>query len=151
MIYGSGANIHILECAGQTTKVVQSLGPHKEDILSLSLSSDSTLLACGLSNTAYVHNLTTGVQTTLRGLPSKSSTVICMFHTHVRTRLLVGHCDQLFVYDTTRPSAPSKMIPMGNAGTCVSAIACSPFSKSLVAITLSNGFVGLVDLDKEKA
>jgi protein NEDD1 len=150
VFYGAGASIHVLECGGQTPKVTQSFGPHKHDVLSLSLSNDSTLLACGLSNAAYVHNLTTGSQTTLRGLSSKFSIAMCVFHPHVRTRLLVGHWDQLFVYDTTRPSAPLKVIPMGDAGTCISAIACSPFSKTLVAVAMSNGGVGLVDLDKEK-
>jgi protein NEDD1 len=30
------------------------------------------------------------------------------------------------------------------------AVACSPFSKTLVAVASSSGSVGLVDLDKEK-
>ncbi|KXN92980.1 Protein NEDD1 [Leucoagaricus sp. SymC.cos] len=150
LIYGSGNSIHILECRSQTPKVIQSLGPHKHDILSLSLSNDSTLLACGLSNAAYVHNLTTGSQTTLRGLSSTSAFAMCVFHPHVRTKLLVGLRDQLFVYDTTRPSAPLRVIVMNDAGTCISAIACSPFSKTLVAVAMSNGHVGLVDLDKDK-
>lgn len=150
LIYAAGDRIHIMECGGQTPKFAQSFGPHKHDVLSLSLSNDSTLLACGLSNAAYVHNLTTGSQTTLRGLPSQHSIALCVFHLHVRTRLLVGHGDQLYVYDTTRPSVPLKAISMNDAGTSISAIACSPFSKTLVAVAMSNGGVGLVDLDKEK-
>lgn len=150
VIYGAGCNIHVLECGGQKPKVVQSFGPYKHDTLSLSLSNDTTLLACGLPNAAYVQNLTTGSQTTLRGLPSKSSIPICTFHPHVRTRLLVGSGDQLFVYDTTRPSTPMKIIPMNDAGICIQAIACSPFSKTLVAVAMSDGGVGLIDLDKEK-
>jgi len=150
VIYGAGCSIHILGCGDQKPKVVQSFGPYEQDILSLSLSNDTTLLACGLSNAAYIHNLTTGSQTTLRGLPSNSSITICKFHPHVRTRLLIGSLDQLLVYDTTRPSIPMKIIPMNDAGTCIQAIACSPFSKTLVAVAMSDGGVGLIDLDKEK-
>lgn len=150
VIFGAGAEIHILECNGSTPKIVQSLGPFHHDILTLSLSNDSTLLACGLSNAVYVHNFTTGSQTILRGLPSTPATAMCVFHSHIRTRLLVGFRDQLFLYDTTRPSAPLKVIPMNEAGSCISALACSPFSKTLVAVAMTNGVVGLVDLDKEK-
>jgi len=57
VIYGAGCNIHVLECGGQKPKVAQSFGPYKHDILSLSLSNDTTLLACGLSNAAYVQTL----------------------------------------------------------------------------------------------
>lgn len=150
IIYGAQCNIYVLECGGQKPIVAQSFGPYKHDILSLSLSNDTTLLACGLSNAAYVQNLTTGSQTTLRGLPSKSSITICTFHPHVRTRLLVGSGDQLLMYDTTQPSTPIKIIPMNDAGICIQAIACSPFSKTLVAVAMSDGGVGLIDLDKEK-
>jgi protein NEDD1 len=150
VVFGAGAQVHILECDTSPPKIVQTLGPFYHDILTLSLSNDSTLLACGLSNAVHIHNFSTGSQTTLRGLPSSRTSTICVFHSHIRTRLLVGFHDQLFVYETTRPSAPLKVIPMNEAGGCISALACSPFSKTLVAVAMSSGLVGLVDLDKEK-
>ncbi|KAF9449596.1 YVTN repeat-like/Quino protein amine dehydrogenase [Macrolepiota fuliginosa MF-IS2] len=150
IVFSAGDKAHVLECSGPTAKVVRTFGSHKRDILSLSLSNDSTLLACGLPDGVYVHNLTTGSHTVLRGLPPGMFTIICVFHPYTRTRLLVGYEDQLFVYDTTRPSAPSKVIPLSENGNHVSAIACSPFSKTLVAVAMTDGVVGLVDLDKEK-
>lgn len=56
------------------------------------------------------------------------------------------------VYDTTRPSGPLKTIPMNDATTGdIVSVACSPFSKTLVAVASAGGSVGLVDLDKDKA
>ncbi|KAJ3576856.1 hypothetical protein NP233_g130 [Leucocoprinus birnbaumii] len=150
VIYGAGKHIHFLECGGQKPRLGVTLGPYQSDVLSLSLSNDSTLLGCGLANGVYVHNLTTGAQTTLRGLPSRASQITCVFHPHIRTRLMVGLQDQLFTYDTTRPATPMKIIPVNDAGASIQAVACSPFSKTLVAVAMSNGGVGLVDLDKEK-
>jgi protein NEDD1 len=55
------------------------------------------------------------------------------------------------VYDTTRPSSPGKKIPMSEAVQGeICAIACSPFSKSLVAVATLGGSVAMIDLDKEK-
>lgn len=150
VIFCAGENVHMLECSGSTAKVVRSFGSHKRDVLSLSLSNDSTLLACGLVDEVYVHNFTTGSHTILRGLPSKTSVTTCVFHPHIRTRLLVSSGDEVLIYDTTRPSAPLKIISMNEVGNCISAIACSPFSKTLIAVAMKDGFVGLVDLDKEK-
>ncbi|KAF7778473.1 hypothetical protein Agabi119p4_2818 [Agaricus bisporus var. burnettii] len=148
--FGAGAQVYILECDTSPPEVVQTLGPFHHDVLTLSLSNDSTLLACGLSNAVHIHNFSTGSQTTLRGLPSSHASSICVFHSHIRTRLLVGFYDQLFIYETTRPSAPLKIITMNEAGGSIAALACSPFSKTLVAVAMTSGVVALVDMDKEK-
>lgn len=150
VVFGAGAQVHILDCGTSSPRIVRTLGPFHRDVLTLSLSNDSTLLACGLSNAVHIHNFSTGSQTTLRGLPSSPASALCVFHSHIRTRLLVGLRDQLFIYETTRPSAPLKVISMSEAGGCVSALASSPFSKTLVAVAMSSGVVGLVDMDKEK-
>ncbi|EMD38240.1 hypothetical protein CERSUDRAFT_93771 [Gelatoporia subvermispora B] len=69
---------------------------------------------------------------------------------HTRTRLLVGCGAHVLVYDTSR-SLPTKSIALEKKriGEIV-AIACSPFSKSLVAVACSGGYVSLLDIEKEK-
>ena len=88
-----------------------------------------------------------------RGIPAGGSISTCAFHPHSRTRLLVGLGSQLLVYDTTRPSGPTKVVQIDkdqkNVGPIVG-ITCSPFSKTLVAVACSGGAIGLVDLEKEK-
>jgi protein NEDD1 len=75
----------------------------------------------------------------------------CTFSPHLRTRLIVGFGNTVYVYDITRPSNPMKTICFGDAtlGDIV-AVACSPFSKTLVATACSGGTIGLIDFDKEK-
>ncbi|KAJ7172558.1 WD40-repeat-containing domain protein [Mycena filopes] len=143
LVFATANSIHVLE----STKVVQLFDAHKSAVTSLALSGD--LLASTSTGAAHVLNLSLGTPTVLRGLSGQITT--CAFHTHVPGRLLLGAGKQLLVYDITRPSRPIKVIPMNDTTTSdIVAVACSPFSKSLVAVVSAGGSVGLVDLDKEK-
>ncbi|KAG5644241.1 hypothetical protein DXG03_008836 [Asterophora parasitica] len=149
LIYSAGDKIHLLEGGAKITQTFES---HKSSITSLSLSNDYTLLASTSSNAAHVHNLTRGSHTVLRGLALSGQTITTsVFHPHARTRLLLGTGKQLLVYDTTKPSGPLKTISLSEATSGdIVAVACSPFSKTLVAVATTGGSVGLLDLDKEK-
>ncbi|KAK0439556.1 WD40-repeat-containing domain protein [Armillaria borealis] len=124
--FSAGDKVHVLEC-GSTPKIGQTFKSHKSAITSLAISSDGTLLASTSAGGAHVYNLSHGSHTVLR----------------------IGK--QLIVFDTTRPSGLMKTIPMNasSSGDIV-AVACSPFSKTLVVVATSGGNVGLVDLEKEK-
>ncbi|KII88172.1 hypothetical protein PLICRDRAFT_698613 [Plicaturopsis crispa FD-325 SS-3] len=145
VIFALANKVHVLEGG----KVTRTLDSQKAAITSLSLSNDGSLLASTTVSAAHVYNLSLGSHTVLRGLPAPRITA-CAFHPHARTRLLIGAGKHVLVYDTTRPSSPAKTISLAE-GETVNAIACSPFSKTLVAVSTVSGTVGLMDLDKEKA
>lgn len=149
LIFGASNKIHVLENTG---KIAQTFASHKTTITSLSLSNDCSLLASTSSSAVHVHNLTLGSHTVLRGLPPSAGQITtCVFHPHSRTRLIVGVDKQVLIYDTTKPSSPLKAVPLSDASSGgVVAIACSPFSKTLVAVATSGGHVGLLDMDKDK-
>ncbi|KAG6873791.1 hypothetical protein C0995_011016 [Termitomyces sp. Mi166 len=151
LVFSAGNKIHMLQC-GSSAKVTQTIESHKSQITSLSLSNDHTLLATTTSNAVHVHNLTLGSHTVLRGLPPGGPNITTsVFHPHARTRLLVGLGKQILIYETTRPSGPMKTIPLNEASSGnIVTVACSPFSKTLVAVATSGGHVGLIDLEKEK-
>ncbi|KAJ3983588.1 hypothetical protein F5890DRAFT_170603 [Lentinula detonsa] len=152
VMIGAGEKVHILEC-GSTTKVSQTFTSHKKTVNSLSLSSDLTLLASTSSDAAYVHNLTLASHMPLRNLPvlDQQSIITCTIHPHTRTRLLLGIGKKLVVYDINRPSGPLRVIQLSDTSSGnIGAISCSPFSKTLIAVTTTGGTLGLVDLDKEK-
>ncbi|KAJ7632551.1 WD40-repeat-containing domain protein [Roridomyces roridus] len=144
LVFAAGDKVHVLESG----KLVSTFDSHKgREITSLALSGD--LLASTTATEVHVHSLSLGSHTALRGLGGETVTT-CAFHPHSRTKLLVGAGKQLLVYDTTRPSGPSKVIPMNDASTGhILSIAASPFSKTLIAVMLATS-VALVDLDKEK-
>jgi protein NEDD1 len=147
LLFAVGDKIQVLE-GGKVTRTFDS---HKSSVTSLSLSNDSTLLASTSTGAAHVYNLSLGSHTVLRGLTGQSIHA-CTFHPHARTRLLLACGKQLMVYDTTRPSGPSKTVVMSESVSGnITSVACSPFSKTLVAVATSGGFVGLIDLEKEKA
>lgn len=153
LILSMGSAVHIIEhssSASSQTKIVQTLPTHPEPdpVHALSLSHDSTLLIAASASAVVVHNLALSTQTTLRGLPGPVA--VCTFHVHSRVRLLLGISHKLVIYDITRPSSPSRIasISDGTAGDVV-AVACSPYSKTLLAVACSGGYVALVDLDKE--
>lgn len=154
VIFDTGDKIHLLEC-GSNPKASQIYEAQKasESVTSLSLSNDNTLLASTSANTVHVHNLTMGSHSVLRGLTLGGQDINnSAFHPHCRTRLLVAAGKQIMVCDTTRPSGPMKTITLTEAASgTISAIACSPFSKTLIAAATSGGSVGLIDLEKEKA
>jgi protein NEDD1 len=144
LAFATPDKIHVLE----STNVVQTFDSTAPT--SLALAND--LLAYTSADSAHVYNILLGSHTTLRGINLAGQRITtCAFHPHSRARLLLGVGKQLVVYDTTRSSGPVKTIPMNDASTGdIVAVACSPFSKTLVAVASSSGSVGLVDLDKEK-
>ncbi|KAJ7097990.1 WD40-repeat-containing domain protein [Mycena belliarum] len=146
-VFATGDKIRVVE----STKVVQTLDSHKGPITSLALSDD--LLASTSAGAAHVHNLALSSHIVLRGLNLAGQCITtCTFHPHYPTKLLLGVGKQLLVYDTSRPSGPTKTIAMNESATGdIVAVACSPFSKTLVAVASAGGNIGLVDLDKEKA
>jgi protein NEDD1 len=153
LILSMGNTVHMVEhssSASSPTKVVQTLPVHPDSspIHALSLSHDSTLLTVASPNAVVVHNLALGTQTALRKLPGRVA--VCTFHVHSRVRLLLGIGHKLVIYDITRPSGPSRVTSIGDgvAGDVV-AMACSPYSKTLIAVACSGGYIALVDLDKE--
>ena len=153
VIFSLDHHVNILQFHNSETHTMQTLVPHKAPVTSLSLSNDNSLLASASVGIVYVHNIASGSHTVLRGLgngaPGSTSVT---FHMHFRTRLLVSLARHIVVYDTTRPSSPLKTIPLSDssAGDIV-ALSCSPFSKTLVAVATSMGFVVMIDLEKEKS
>lgn len=151
LICAAGSSVHILDCASGAGKIAQTLTSHKTPVNSISLSNDGSLLASTSASSVHVHNLSMSSQSVLRGLPQGAPITTCAFHPHSRTRLLLGIGKQVVIYDTTRPSGPLKAVALSEASTGdIVAFACSPFSKTLVAVATSGGTVGLIDLDKEK-
>ena len=153
LILSIGNDVHIIEhssSASSQTKIVQTLPAHPDPdpIHTLSLSHDCTLLTVASASAVVVHNLALGAQTTLHGLPGRVA--VCTFHVHSRVRLLLGIGHELVIYDITRASGPSRVTSIGDgkAGDVV-AMACSSYSKTLIAVACSGGYVALVDLDKE--
>ena len=132
--------------------VVKTIGTHTSPVISLAISNDDAILASTSQTTVYTHNLETGSHTALRGLPQSSEEhLLCAFSPHFRTKLIVGSGQVLYVYDVVRPSSPAKTIPLGSgANGDVVSLACSPYSKTLVAVACEGGTVHLVDLEKEK-
>ena len=153
IILSMGSTVYIVEhssSASSPTKIVQTLPVHPDSdpVHSLSLSHDGTLLAVASAGAVIVHNLALSAQTTLRGLPGHVA--VCTFHVHSRVRLLLGISHNLVIYDITRASGPSRIASIGDGteGDIV-AVACSPYSRTLLAVACSGGYVALVDLDKE--
>ncbi|KAJ3830630.1 WD40-repeat-containing domain protein [Lentinula raphanica] len=152
VIIAAGEQVQMLEC-GSIVKISETSNSHTDIVNSLSLSSDSTLCASTSRNAVHVHDLVLSSHTPLQGLPvsDQYSIETCAFHSHSRTRLLLGIGKQFVIYDINQPSRPLKVIPLSdNTPGNITAISCSPFSKTLIAIATSGGTIGLVDLDKEK-
>ncbi|OCH92081.1 WD40 repeat-like protein [Obba rivulosa] len=150
LIFSVDHRVHVMET--YTGKVSQTFGSHKTPVKCISLSADASLLASASTSAVHIHNLSLTSHTSLRGLPSSANITACAFHLHTRTRVLVGSGTQLLVYDTTRQSSPAKIFALDkskNMGDIIT-IVCSPFSKSLVAVGRSGGYVSLVDIEKEK-
>ncbi|KAF7440225.1 hypothetical protein PC9H_000569 [Pleurotus ostreatus] len=149
LIVSDGRKVHVVDVKGKTTQTLES---HTSVISSISLSNDASLLASATSAVVHVYNLATGSNSVLRGLALAGQSIgACAFHSHSRTRLLLGIGRQFVVYDTTRPSSPVKTIPLDTSSSGdINAISSSPFSKSLVAVSTTGGYLGLIDLEKEK-
>lgn len=157
LIFATGNLVHILEhSASQTSssKIVHTLPPHPDPnpVTALSLSNDGTVLVAASATAVVTHNLSLNIHTTLRGLKTTEEECItsCVVHPHSRVRLFLGLGRDLIIYDMTRPTGPAKVIPLSEATEGhIAGISCSPYSKALLAVACSNGYVGLVDLDKE--
>jgi len=163
LIFAQGSSIHLLNIGILPAKITNTLIGHSTPITSLSLAHDGSLLASSsASGTICVHNLTHNSLTQLKGFSagpsSGSKAFVCSFHPHTRTRLLIGCGKTLAIYDVSRPSNPVKSISLSerdksgvvpNLGHIV-AISSSPFSKSLTAVAFNSGYLGLVDLEKDK-
>ncbi|KAG2064107.1 WD40 repeat-like protein [Suillus decipiens] len=134
IVLGSGKKVIVLEHTAGSAKMLKTFESHGTTITALAVSNDSALVASASSKGVHIHNCA------LRSVGTMT------FHSHVRTRLLLGLGHDLFVYDVDKPSASVKPISIGRK---VVGIACSPFSKTLVAVA-STDHVGLVDLDKDK-
>ena len=163
LIFAQGAAIHLFSIRSSTPQITSSLIGHSAPVTSLSVCNDASLLASSsASGTLCVHNLAHSSSTVLKGIPttpgSSSKTLICTFHPHMRTRLLVGCGKTLVLYDTFRPSGPLRSILLSqkdSSGTIptignIVAISCSPFSKTLTAVAFNSGFIALVDLEKDR-
>ncbi|EAU80615.2 hypothetical protein CC1G_10182 [Coprinopsis cinerea okayama7 len=150
---GEGNVVQVLDCSDGKARVTSTFSNHKSPIHSLSLNNDASILASASPTAVYIHNLSTGSHTALRGVnPNGQRVTTCSFHPHTRTRLLVGTKKSVIVYDTIRSSGPAKSISLPDAvlGDVVS-VSSSPFSKTLIAAATSEGFVVLLDLEKEKS
>jgi len=132
--------------------IAKTIDAHTSPVTSLAISNDGAVLASTSQTTVYIHNLESGSHTALRGLPQSSGELsLCTFSPHFRTKLVVGSGQVLYAYDVARPSSPVKTIPLGgSANGDVVSLACSPYSKTLVAVACEGGTVHLVDLEKEK-
>ena len=132
--------------------IASTIDVHSSPVTSLAISNDGTVLASASRTAAYVHKFESGSHTALRGLPhSSEEPPLCILSPHFRTKLIVGSGQVLYVYDINRPSSPTKTIPLGSsANGDIISLACSPYSKTLVAVACEGGTVHLVDFEKEK-
>ncbi|KAG1742422.1 WD40-repeat-containing domain protein [Suillus occidentalis] len=142
VVLGAGRKVIVLEYVAGSAKVLKTYETHGSAITALAVSNDSTLIASASFKGVHIYDAL--VPARQLSLPPPNSTIT--FHPHVRTRLLLSLGCDILVYDVDKPSAPVKPISIGRD---VVGIACSPFSKTLVAVA-STGDVGLVDLDKDK-
>ena len=148
------SKIAVLEsnpCSSDYT-IVKIIDIHTSPVISLAISKDGAILASTSQTAVYIHTLGIDSHTVLRGLPQSSEEPpLCAFSPHFRSKLIVGSGQVLYVYDVTRPSSPTKTIPLGSgANGDIVSLACSPYSKTLVAAACEGGTVHLIDLEKEK-
>ncbi|TFK21293.1 hypothetical protein FA15DRAFT_696423 [Coprinopsis marcescibilis] len=146
IICGEGSKVQLLQLESGPSQCFET---HTQ-VTGLSLNTTRSLLASSTSTSVYIHTLGLGASTStpLRGLAPHGPITACVFHPHSPTKLLVAAGKTLLVYETTRPSSPSKVIPIP-AGTDILAVACSPFSTSLLATVSSDGHLTILDIDKE--
>jgi len=148
VVLGIGRKVIVLEYVAGSAKVLKTYETHGSTITALAVSNDSTLIASASLKGVHIHDVFVPAKLISLPLPigAPKSASTMTFHPHVRTRLLLSLGCDILVYDVDKPSAPVKPISIGRD---VVGIACSPFSKTLVAVA-STGNVGLVDLDKDK-
>ena len=132
--------------------IVRTIDVHSSPVTSLAISNYGTVLASASQTAVYIHRLESGSHAALRGLPQSSEgPPLCALSPHFRTTLIVGSGQVLYVYDINRPSSPTKTVPLGSsANGDVVSLACSPYSKTLVAVACEGGTIHLIDFEKEK-
>nr|AFB76153.1 hypothetical protein [Suillus grevillei] len=148
VVLGVGRKVIVLEYATGSAKLFKTFETHGTAVTALAVSNDSTLIASASSKGVHIHDLLVPAKHISLPLPTSAARSVgtMSFHSHVRTRLLLGFGRDVLVYDASKPSAPVRPISIGQD---VVGIACSPFSKTLVAVASADS-VGLVDLDKDK-
>ncbi|KAG5219353.1 WD40-repeat-containing domain protein [Salix suchowensis] len=130
LIVSDGRKVHIVDVRGTTTQTLES---HTSVISSISLSTDASLLASATS--AVVHARVLGMRVPLTFTDEASP------RNRTAIRGLRHH----------PPSSPVKTIPLDTSSSGdINAVSSSPFSKSLVAVSTTDGYLGLIDLEKEK-
>ena len=132
--------------------IAKTINVHWSPLTSLAISNDGTVLASASQTAVHIHKLETGSHTVLRGLPQSSEgPSLCTLSPHFPTKLIVGSDQVLYIYDINRPSSPTKTIPLGScANGDIVSLACSPYSKTLVAAACEGGTIHLIDFEKEK-
>ncbi|KIP12290.1 hypothetical protein PHLGIDRAFT_21101 [Phlebiopsis gigantea 11061_1 CR5-6] len=155
LIFGDRDGVTVVDA--NSGRVAVRLDTHTAPVSGLVLAQDAALLVSIARDSVltgspevHVHNLATASHVELQGLPKKADVSACAFHTHSKSKLLLAVGTQLLVYDVTKPTAPLRTIQLDKKSGEAVAIACSPFSKTLVAVGCNSGVVNLVDLDKEK-
>ena len=133
-------------------EIVRTINVHSSPVTSLAISNDGTVLVSASQTAVHIHSLETASHTALRGLPqSPEEPPLCILSPHFRRKLIVGSGQVLYVYDISRPSSPTKTVPLGSsANGDVISLACSPYSKTLVAVACEGGTIHLIDFEKEK-
>jgi protein NEDD1 len=152
LVFAAGEHIYALDYDGKASSTPKTFASMKSPINSLSLSNDSSLLSATTLDSVHVYETATGSHTTLRGSALIGLQIhTAAFHRETRTKLLLGANRQLLVYDITKPLGPIRTIQINDptSGDIIG-ITCSPFSKNLVAFCTAKGYVGLVDLEKDK-
>lgn len=160
LIYTSGNEIALLQST--TGKELSKLDLQDQDATLLSLSQDETLIAvCLASGEVQVHNLSSGTSpVVLRGINGigeeagrraryNGEVTALAFHAHSPTQLLLALGPRLLVYDTVQPARPAKVFLLNKLEGKLVSIACSPFSKTLIAVASSTGKIWLVDIAKD--
>ncbi|PPR02051.1 hypothetical protein CVT24_011150 [Panaeolus cyanescens] len=151
LIFATADKVHVLDISS-TPEISQTFDTHKDTITSISISNDGKLLSSTSASSIHVHKLSDGSLSILQGGTISDDIQVSSFHLHLSTKLLVGAGKDLVIFDVAKRTAPVKTIPLSDStiGSIV-AVACSPFSKSLVAVATSGGSIGLIDLEKEKS
>ena len=141
---------YVLNC--ETGEIATTYEEHSSEITSVSMSKDCSLLATASMSECVVVEVGLSNTTMLQGISDNgSSTSVCAFHHHSRTRLFCCTSRIVHVFDVSKPSAPVKTVVLSSKVTGdIVAATCSPFSKSLAAVATSDGSVCLIDLESEK-
>jgi WD40 repeat protein len=116
---------------------------------SLCLSNDKDLLSMVTPNHIQIKHLSTDNSFTLAPGHSPINFGLSQFHPKRQSTLVVASDAQLFVFDTRKPSSPTKVIPL-RVKQKIIGLAFIPNSKCPVAIAFQDGDVHLIDLEKDK-